>query len=344
MLMKKIYITLIFGFSFLVYGCIKEDFQNLNQVQIDDKIIRNYIANNDVSAIKDPAGFYYEILRSNPSGQPIGPNDVVTVYYKICLLNGTVLEAKTSNNSSPLRFLHSEGGLVPEGINHGIGLMKTGEKFRFIIPSYMGFGQYYSLGYIGPNEVLIAEVELLSIENNSRQKKWEDDSIKSYLTHHNILNYESFGSGLHKYTIIPGSGQYPTEGRVVKAVMHRKYLNETKTHSFHDSDTVNIYLRKGENDYVQGASPATEGLKEGLMNMRRGETAVLLVPSHLAFGGKLINILDNKNQIVGYSGSIQVFPQKFRDEYVEKYLNMQNIYPLTILKYEIKILEIYMVQ
>jgi FKBP-type peptidyl-prolyl cis-trans isomerase FkpA len=343
--MKKVYIIFIISLSILFYGCIKEDFQNFNQIQIDDSIIRNYIKNNDISAIKDPSGFYYEILQSNPSGQMIGLNDVASVYYKICLFNGTVLEAKNSNNSRPLKFLHSQGGLVPEGINHGIGLMRTGEKFRFFIPSHMGLKQFYSLGYIGPNEVLIAEIELISIESTSQQEKWEDDSIKSYLAFQNISNYASFGSGLHKYIIAPGSGPYPTVGNVVKTVMQRKYLNGTKTHSFHSSDTVNIYLRRGENDFVQGASPATEGLKEGLMNMRRGETAVLLVPSHLAFGGHLINILDNKNQIVGYSGSIQVFPQKFRDEYVEKNLmNMQNIYPLTILKYEIKILEIYMVQ
>jgi FKBP-type peptidyl-prolyl cis-trans isomerase len=342
--MKKVYTLLLIGLSLMATGCLKDDMKALDQRQIDDRAIQNYLANHSVSAVKDPSGFYYEVLKSNPSGKPLGVNDVAIVYYKISLLNGTVLEAKSSKNGPPLRFLHAQGGLVPEGINYGTGLMREGEKYRFLIPSHMGLGDFFALGYIGPNEVLIAEVELLSVESRAQQMQWEDDSIKSYLGSKNITNYEGYPSGLHKYTISPGSGQFPVEGRVVRAIMKRTYLNGTKTHSFHTSDTVNIYLRRHENDHVQGASPATEGLKEGLMKMREGETAVLLVPSHLAFGGQLINIYDNKNQVVGYAGSIQVFPQKFRNDYVERDLNMQNIYPLTILKYEIKILRIYMVQ
>jgi FKBP-type peptidyl-prolyl cis-trans isomerase FkpA len=341
--MKNIYIIIMFGLSLMTTGCLKEDMRALDQRQLDDKAIQTYIANHSVSAVKDPSGFYYEVLKANPSGKSIGVNDVASVYYKISLLNGTVLEARKVTNSTPLRFLHVQGGLIPEGMNYGIGLMKEGEKFRFYIPSHMGLGNFYFQGYIGPNEVLIAEVELVGVESLSQQVQWEDDSIKSYLARHNITGFESYSSGLHKYTISPGIGQYPVEGRVVRAIMKRQYLDGTKTHSFHTSDTVNIFLRKHENDYVQGASPATEGLKEGLMKMREGETAVLLVPSHLAFGGQLVNIYDNKNLVVGYAGSIQVFPQKFRNDYVEKTLNMQNIYPLTVLKYEIKILRIYLV-
>ncbi len=340
--MKCKYLPIIFLTSSLLLNACREDEPIVvDQKKIDEELLQDYFTQHQISPIHDPDGFYYEILQENASGQVIGDHEIALVYYKISLLSGKVIEVRVAENSQPLRFLHSWGGLIPEGINYGIGLMKKGEKFKFYLPSDMAFGNFYAKGIMGRNEILIAEIELVDIETRAEQTQWEDDSIKSYLVSHQITNFETLSSGIYKYKINSGYGAMPQAGNLVKVAMKRKYLNGKPTHSLNIGDTVDIYIPQGSDDYYPNVSRATEGLKTGLLNMQLGEQAVVLVPSHLAFGGSLVEVLDNNNKVVGYNGSIQVFPQKFRDDYVEHHLEMQNIYPLTILQYELRLLQIY---
>jgi len=44
-------------------------------------------------------------------------------------------------------------------------LMKVGEKFKFIIPSDLAYGEYGSFPVIPPNTTLTFDVEMLEIKN-----------------------------------------------------------------------------------------------------------------------------------------------------------------------------------
>lgn len=327
----------IFTLAFIA-GCRDNDSEKPSQAAIDDAAIREYLSANQLQAQKDPSGYYYIPLVENPDGQRISEGQVASIYYKISLLDGKTLETRQSVNSQPLKFVHAWGGLVPEAINYGVSKMKTGEKYRFLIPSGLAFGDFYSIGYLGSNEVISAEVELVKVETAAEHAETEKDTILQYLASKNITQYSALPSGVYKYTIVHGNGQNPTPGKIVQVVLKRKYLNEQPAGKLvgATSDTVNLYLPVGQNDYVEGLSRATEGLKEGLLHMNVGEEAAILTPSRLAFGGTLIDYGGS------YGGAIQVAPQKFRDAFVEEYLKLQqNIYPLAVLKYEAKLLKIY---
>jgi FKBP-type peptidyl-prolyl cis-trans isomerase FkpA len=53
---------------------------------------------------------------------------------------------------------------VIRGWTEGVQLMKVGSKYRFFVPSELAYGEQGAGGAIGPNEVLVFEIELLSIE------------------------------------------------------------------------------------------------------------------------------------------------------------------------------------
>src|SRR5690606_14953592 len=54
---------------------------------------------------------------------------------------------------------------VIKGWQEGLQLMKAGSKYKFYIPSELGYGEFGSPdGKIKPNSALIFEVELVSVE------------------------------------------------------------------------------------------------------------------------------------------------------------------------------------
>ena len=309
----------LFGFILLMMGsCVNDDETSINdeQLKIDQELISRYLSENNVVADKNEDGIYYEIIRENQSGNLIQINDIVSVYYRISLLSGKVLEAKVRENvSEPLKFQHKAEALIPAGINYGIQYMRVGEIFKFYIPSSMAFYDFAVEHFMGPNEVIVAEVEVVNVISEEDQKQLEIDSIRSYLDSRNITNYFELQDGLVKQIIRNGEGsQVPQKGQVLEFHIHREYLDGTVTLSSQNQNPLVLAL----------GQQMTVGLEKGIRTMTRGEKAAFYVPSHMGFGS-----------------SIQVFPQKFRDNFIENYLGLQNIYPFAIIKYEIELLNIY---
>jgi FKBP-type peptidyl-prolyl cis-trans isomerase FklB len=54
---------------------------------------------------------------------------------------------------------------VIEGWTEALQLMPVGSKWRLVVPSKLAYGPSGSGNVIGPHQVLVFEVELLSIES-----------------------------------------------------------------------------------------------------------------------------------------------------------------------------------
>lgn len=105
------------------------------------------------------SGLQYEVL-TKATGPSPSPTDTVRVHYKGTLLDGTTFDSSYERNE-PVVFSLQQ--VVP-GWQEGIALMPVGAKYRFWIPSELGYGEKGTPGGpIGPNETLVFEVELLDI-------------------------------------------------------------------------------------------------------------------------------------------------------------------------------------
>lgn len=104
------------------------------------------------------SGLHYEVLKEGDGKKPAA-SDKVKVHYHGTLTNGEVFD------SSVERGPPTEFGLnrVIKGWTEGLQLMKEGSKYKFYIPADLGYGERGSGQKIGPNEILIFEVELLEI-------------------------------------------------------------------------------------------------------------------------------------------------------------------------------------
>jgi FKBP-type peptidyl-prolyl cis-trans isomerase len=119
-----------------------------------------FLAKNKTRAgVKTTAsGLQYEVEKEGTGANP-KPTDTVTVNYKGTLMDGTVFDS-SYDRGQPATFVLNQ--VIP-GWTEGVQLMKPGAKYKFYIPSSLGYGEQGAGGVIGPNAPLVFEVELLSV-------------------------------------------------------------------------------------------------------------------------------------------------------------------------------------
>lgn len=105
------------------------------------------------------SGLQYEVLKEGKGASPKS-TDSVKVHYEGTLLNGTVFDSSIKRGK-PVVF---EVTRVIPGWTEALQLMKVGSKYKLAIPSELAYGFTGQGNDIGPNAVLLFEVELLGIE------------------------------------------------------------------------------------------------------------------------------------------------------------------------------------
>jgi len=109
--------------------------------------------------ISTASGLQYMILTAGEGKKPTASSNV-TVHYQGTTLDGKEFDSSYSRNA-PATFPLNR---VIAGWTEGVQLMPIGAKYRFFIHPDLGYGTKGAGGAIGPNETLIFDVELLSIQ------------------------------------------------------------------------------------------------------------------------------------------------------------------------------------
>lgn len=105
-----------------------------------------------------PSGLQYLVLTEGTGAKPTAANRV-TCHYHGTLIDGRIFDSSVQRGQ-PATFPLNQ---VIAGWTEGLQLMGVGSKYRFFIPSGLGYGNRQVGSDIGPNSVLIFDVELLGI-------------------------------------------------------------------------------------------------------------------------------------------------------------------------------------
>lgn len=113
-----------------------------------------------------PSGLQYKVIAEGKGKSP-KDTDMVTVHYQGMLIDGTEFDS-SHKRGEPATF--PVKGVI-KGWTEALQLMKEGSKWQIFIPSELAYGERGAGNVIGPNAVLIFDVELISVKEKAEEKK-----------------------------------------------------------------------------------------------------------------------------------------------------------------------------
>ncbi|SMG20870.1 FKBP-type peptidyl-prolyl cis-trans isomerase [Marivirga sericea] len=179
--MKRILYFMIAGLMAVLFSSCDEDCENERgecpeeQLAKDVNIIEEYLAENNLTAERDPSYDLFYIIEEEGSGPNPSNGEQVEVNYVGKFLDGKVFDTSiesvaqdegifsASRTYEPFSFTLGQRQVIL-GWDVGIKLLNEGGKATLILPSYMAYGPRGG-GSIPPNTVLLFEVELVNINN-----------------------------------------------------------------------------------------------------------------------------------------------------------------------------------
>lgn len=116
-------------------------------------------------------GLQYKVVTEGEGDSP-DANDSVTVDYTGKLIDGTVFDS-SEKRGKPVTF--PVNAVIP-GWTEALQLMKPGGEYKLFIPPDLAYGERGAGSQIGPNETLIFDVKLISVDKNKGAGKADSDA------------------------------------------------------------------------------------------------------------------------------------------------------------------------
>jgi len=135
-----------------------DSYDPLPQFKADTTAIRTFVTANNIPALKDSYGIFYQILEPGSGTVSYVNSTKITADYEGKLLNGTVFD---STKGTPASFLL---GNVIAGWQIGIQKIQKGGKIRLIIPSYYAYGTQSPSTLVPANSVLDFTITLTDVQ------------------------------------------------------------------------------------------------------------------------------------------------------------------------------------
>jgi len=108
------------------------------------------------------SGLQYKVIAKGNRAYKPTTEDEVKVNYRARFIDGTEFDSTYSRNKP----YSANAKMLIDGWAEALQLMTEGAKWELYIPANLAYGERGSPPYVGPNAVLLFEVELLDIEKH----------------------------------------------------------------------------------------------------------------------------------------------------------------------------------
>ena len=143
-------------------SCSDDEITETDQLQKDIAKIEQYILDKEIAdAQSNPSGLHY-IIDENGSGDLPVNGQTVTLHYVGRFLDDVIFDSSVARDE-PFEFELGTSGVI-RGFEESIMLLNNGAKGTFLLPSALAYGKNGTGNVIGPNEILIFEIEILDIK------------------------------------------------------------------------------------------------------------------------------------------------------------------------------------
>ncbi len=152
-----------------IMAAFKNEIQEKNQARQADAVNVNMergqaflSANRKKEGVVETAsGLQYRVLKKGNGNSPAS-DDNVTVHYEGKTIDGKVFDSSIKRGS-PADF--AVNGVI-RGWQEALQIMPERSRYELVIPSELAYGAGGAGAAIGPHEVLVFEVELISIQHS----------------------------------------------------------------------------------------------------------------------------------------------------------------------------------
>jgi FKBP-type peptidyl-prolyl cis-trans isomerase len=120
-----------------------------------------YLADNKVKdgVTTTADGLQYRVIKSGNGTRVTSGADKVTVMYKGWTIDGKVFDQTQAGQTATF----PAGALIP-GWVEALRLMRAGDEWQLVIPSDLGYGEQGAGADIGPNQTLVFDMTLVSVQ------------------------------------------------------------------------------------------------------------------------------------------------------------------------------------
>ncbi len=289
--MKIIQLLAISCIAILLTGCRATSYLPA-KANTEDADIQAYLKKKDLhkKATKTDSGIYYIIEEEGE--EEASATKGIMMHYSARLLNDEVFDASADDypiNFRPERFI--------KGYEEAVGLMKSGAKGKFIIPSALAYGDKSPDG-IPPNSPLVYDIEWLTAEEVAQEKakakekaeaearakvEKEDADMQAYLKEQGLYDKaQKTDSGIYYIMEKEGEGEHPTPSETITAHYHGMLL---------DGTVFDSSVERGQ-PFKFELGRVIKGWQEAMTMMKPGGKGKFVIPSALAYGergaGKVI--------------------------------------------------------
>lgn len=265
----------------LLMGCGNDDGSNLTPY---DTTIQAFLSQNNIAATRTSSGLYYRSVSIDTATQStISNGQVVSVYYDLLDLEGNVIASHQRADGDSLQFKVGANAVYPVGLNEAALLMTEGDTYSFIIPPPIGYETTGS-AIIADESIVQIDLTIVDVQQEDSVNLNEIERIQTYITDNDLNNTTANpvdpveyneATGLFYKRTLAGTGNLPTTGDLINMDYTASYLA-----------TNDVIETQSNFTFTFGSSqprPVLTGIELGIAEMQEGETALILLPSSIAY-------------------------------------------------------------